>query len=149
SALNMTLIDKSTAANLSKQSARMVYIRDASATGPVNAFDTVFTTSAFLNADMPYPFRTANIEGPRVASGKTLQTLYGLFIEAPPALGGSITNAFALVTQPGAGNVGFGTTSPGNPLTVVGTIESTSGGFKFPDGTTQTTAALPTGAITS
>ena len=40
-----------------------------------------------------------------------------------------------------SGNVGIGTTSPGQKLTVVGTVESTSGGFKFPDGTTQTTAA--------
>ncbi len=40
------------------------------------------------------------------------------------------------------GNVGIGTSSPTSELTVVGTIESTSGGIKFPDGTTQTSAAL-------
>jgi hypothetical protein len=39
------------------------------------------------------------------------------------------------------GNVGIGTTSPGEKLTVTGTVESTSGGFKFPDGTTQASAA--------
>ena len=41
-----------------------------------------------------------------------------------------------------AGNVGIGTgaTPPGSPLTVAGTIESTSGGVKFPDGTVQVTA---------
>jgi hypothetical protein len=37
-------------------------------------------------------------------------------------------------------NVGIGTTSPGSPLTVAGLVESTTGGFKFPDGTVQTTA---------
>lgn len=42
-----------------------------------------------------------------------------------------------------SGNVGIGTTSPGQKLSVVGTVESTTGGFKFPDATTQTTAALP------
>ena len=47
------------------------------------------------------------------------------------------------------GNVGIGTAAS-EKLTVAGTIYSTSGGFKFPDGTTQTTAAtggIPTGAI--
>lgn len=39
------------------------------------------------------------------------------------------------------GNVGIGTAGPGQKLTVAGTIHSTSGGIKFPDGTTQTTAA--------
>jgi hypothetical protein len=48
------------------------------------------------------------------------------------------------------GNVGIGTTTPGQPLSVAGTIESTTGGFKFPDGTTQvsatTTSAYTAGA---
>ncbi|MEK6282045.1 MAG: DUF2341 domain-containing protein [Acidobacteriota bacterium] len=39
------------------------------------------------------------------------------------------------------GNVGIGTPNPGQKLSVAGTIESTTGGFKFPDGTTQSTAA--------
>ncbi|MDA3814220.1 MAG: DUF1566 domain-containing protein [Candidatus Cloacimonetes bacterium] len=44
------------------------------------------------------------------------------------------------------GNVGIGTDTPPSKLTVAGTIESTSGGIKFPDGTIQTTAA--TGSTT-
>ena len=40
------------------------------------------------------------------------------------------------------GNVGIGTDNPGAELTVAGTIESTTGGVKFPDGTLQTTAAV-------
>ncbi|WP_142695936.1 hypothetical protein [Bdellovibrio sp. NC01] len=40
------------------------------------------------------------------------------------------------------GKIGIGTSAPGSQLTVNGTIESTTGGVKFPDGTTQTTAAF-------
>lgn len=51
-------------------------------------------------------------------------------------------------------NVGVGTTNPLSKLTVSGVIESLSGGIKFPDGTTQTTAdtggpggSIPSGAV--
>jgi hypothetical protein len=40
------------------------------------------------------------------------------------------------------GNVGIGTVTPSEKLSVNGAIESASGGFKFPDGTVQTTAAI-------
>ncbi len=40
------------------------------------------------------------------------------------------------------GKIGIGTTSPGQKLTVAGTVESTIGGFRFPDGTVQSTAQL-------
>jgi hypothetical protein len=40
-----------------------------------------------------------------------------------------------------SGNVGIGTNLPSQLLQVAGTIYSSSGGFKFPDGTTQTTSA--------
>ncbi len=43
-------------------------------------------------------------------------------------------------------NVGIGTSTPGQLLSVAGVIESTTGGLKFPDGTTQTTAAYITPA---
>jgi hypothetical protein len=39
------------------------------------------------------------------------------------------------------GKVGIGTATPNNKLSVAGVIESTTGGIKFPDGTTQTSAA--------
>lgn len=38
-------------------------------------------------------------------------------------------------------NVGVGTATPGSKFTTAGVIESTTGGFKFPDATTQTSAA--------
>src|SRR5713101_1720438 len=46
------------------------------------------------------------------------------------------------------GNVGIGTTTPGQKLSVVGMIQSTTGGFVFPDATVQTTAAqLPAASL--
>lgn len=43
------------------------------------------------------------------------------------------------------GNVGIATSTPGSPLTVAGVVYSSTGGYKFPDGTTQTTAATSGG----
>ncbi len=40
-----------------------------------------------------------------------------------------------------SGNMGVGTTSPSEKLEVTGTVYSSTGGFKFPDATVQTTAA--------
>ncbi len=60
----------------------------------------------------------------------------------------NVENAFSpWLSQPGSaisyslGNVLVGTTTGTSKLTVNGTIESTSGGIKFPDDTVQTTAA--------
>ena len=39
------------------------------------------------------------------------------------------------------GSLGVGTLTPGQKLSVVGVVESTTGGFKFPDGSIQTTAS--------
>jgi hypothetical protein len=48
------------------------------------------------------------------------------------------------------GKVGIGTDMPTSKLTVAGTIESTSGGVKFPDGSVQTTAGIaPTDVVKS
>ena len=55
------------------------------------------------------------------------------------------TNATERLRVDAIGNVGIGLTTPGQRLSVFGTIESTLGGFKFPNGTLQTTAATMTG----
>jgi len=120
SAFKMTLNDVSTATNLSKQPARFVYLRDAAATGGVTAFDSVMTATSFLSADAPYPLRGVNIEGPTIVPGKTLFNFTGLYIGSPGGAG-AVTNKFALVTEPNAGNVGIGTTAPAAKLDVAGT----------------------------
>ncbi len=55
-------------------------------------------------------------------------------IDAPGTIGGR------LIVKDN-GNVGIGNNNPGDKLTVAGAVHSTSGGFIFPDGTTQITAA--------
>lgn len=57
--------------------------------------------------------------------------------------GSSITHALELS---GSGNVGIGGFAGSERLEVAGTIKSNSGGFKFPDGTVQTTAAAGGGS---
>ncbi len=74
----------------------------------------------FLNADICY-------------DGSRLSLLTGTTSDDPsPGNGVVITNH---------GWVGIGTTTPGAHLTVAGVVESTYGGFRFPDGTIQDTAA--------
>lgn len=68
-------------------------------------------------------------------------TLQATFINRGVALG-----SYAAANNPPAdtlivNNIGVGTTTPAQTLSVAGTIYSGSGGFRFPDGTTQTTAS--------
>jgi hypothetical protein len=54
----------------------------------------------------------------------------------------SYTVGNSSITEDKFGNVGVGTKLPTSRLTVAGVIQSSIGGFKFPDGTTQTTAGI-------
>lgn len=56
-----------------------------------------------------------------------------------------LTNNAERMRIDASGNVGIANTSPGSKLTVSGTIESTTGGIKFPDGSIQTSAGASTG----
>ena len=68
----------------------------------------------------------------------------GFFSPGPDNIGFSTAGALRMNIDH-IGNVGIGTPSPGERLTVAGIVHSTIGGFRFPDGTLQTTAGGGTG----
>jgi hypothetical protein len=76
---------------------------------------------------------------PQLAFGGYGTSPYGMWMQVKR--NNNDGNSYPLIINPLGGNVGIGTPTPGQKLSVAGTIESTSGGIKFPDGTTQTTAA--------
>lgn len=57
------------------------------------------------------------------------------------------TNSQDRLTIQSGGNVGIGLTGPTSKLEVAGTISSTTGGFKFPDGTTKATGTLDAAGV--
>ena len=91
--------------------------------------------------------RIENTANPAIYSRMFTDSAGSLLLQADQgnAVGSSSIQMFvdntirALIAS--SGNFGIANTSPGQKLTVGGTIESTSGGFKFPDGSTQTSAA--------
>lgn len=106
---------------------------------PVAKLAVVGGTSNASNLSTAYSLAAFNIT-PKSTSGYSLQFGSGpadlpyIQMSAGGAASGNMT------IQPYGGNVGIGTASPAQLLSVAGTVESTSGGFKFPDGTVQTTA---------
>jgi len=71
-------------------------------------------------------------------------TTTGSWVDTEPLFmignGADSSNRNNAVTVLNNGNVGIGVSAPTQPLQVAGIIESTSGGFKFPDNTIQTSA---------
>lgn len=59
---------------------------------------------------------------------------------------GKVGSSGRVILGLNSGNVGIGTSSPGQKLSVAGVVESTSGGFKFPDATVQASAANQAGS---
>jgi hypothetical protein len=140
SAMNLVLYDYSTASTLSKQTMRLGYVRDASATGASSDFDSLLTAATSISSNTPYPIRSINVEGPNVAAGKTLASFYGIYIGAGS---GTVTTKTALATQAGAGNVGINTLTPTAQLEVAGNakISGAGNGLLFPDGSKLTSAS--------
>jgi hypothetical protein len=64
----------------------------------------------------------------------------------------SSSNSFignSIITEDKLGQIGIGTMTPTSKLTVQGMIETTLGGYKFPDGSLQTTAFDPNQVVRS
>ncbi|WP_413943972.1 hypothetical protein [Bdellovibrio sp. HCB-162] len=97
--------------------------------GQINFYGTNETGAAAPNP-------TARISV--VTSENTTTTATGGYMRFQTTTTGA--NTLTEVMRLSDGKVGIGTASPGQKLTVAGTIESTSGGVKYPDTTTQTTA---------
>lgn len=119
--------------NLTVQNAGSGYSANASlsiAPPPNNASQTFVSQNVFTNANNTF---TGNGSGLTSVNAAQLGGL-------PPS---------RYVQSDASGNVGIGTTSTGAKLAVAGVIESTTGGMKFPDNTTQATAGLVTVATNS
>ena len=113
--------DASSANRLSGQLLRFVYTRNAGTTGIPTFFDSLITLVPVINENLPGGLLSLDVEGPIVASGKTLGNWYGIYVFGPSG-SGAVANKYALVTASGAGNVGIGTTSPSQMLTVAGDV---------------------------
>ncbi|NUQ47215.1 MAG: hypothetical protein HUU22_14420, partial [Phycisphaerae bacterium] len=72
----------------------------------------------------------------------------GFYVRVPTTMQMNPTVDKTVLAVKGNGRVGIGTVSPSDPLTVNGAIRSVSGGFKYPDGSVQTTAASALAANT-
>jgi hypothetical protein len=116
-----------------------------------NLYFSLFLAAALLSATQVQTLsQTKQTNSTRSASGNTKTFTpqgagsavkgSGTAGMIPKWLDGS-TLGDSIITE-GSGNIGVGTTSPGSKLSVAGMIETTLGGYKFPDGTVQSTAGL-------
>ncbi len=99
--------------------------------------DSAFSGDAFLSMKV----ETDEEMAPRSLLASVAHTYRVRTVDG--ASGGAITGNLTV-----AGNLGVGIEEPTEPLEVQGTISSTAGGFKFPDGSTQL-SAMRSSAIAS
>jgi hypothetical protein len=84
------------------------------------------------------PSSTMAVASPAVHGSGTVGKI-SLWVDTLP--NGESTLGDSIITQLN-GNIGIGLATPISKLAVQGMIETTMGGYKFPDGTVQTTAAV-------
>jgi hypothetical protein len=99
-------------------------------------------------AQQPNSAKQLNKQPQQAAAASTPVNGGGTTGQLPKWVGVDGANTYTLgdsnIFEDKFGKVGIGTRTPVSPLTVKGMIETTLGGYKFPDGTVQTTAALST-----
>ena len=108
--------DNSTANRVSAQLLRFTYVRNLGA-GIPTVYDAMVNLTPLINDNLAGELRGFQVDGPTVASGKTLSTFKAINVSAPS---GTVTNNYALITQPGSGNVGIGTNSPSHLIELSG-----------------------------
>jgi hypothetical protein len=99
-----------------------------------NAIDTTAQTSSSRKHQQTTQQAAAT---PVAGGGTSGQIGKWIGFDGPTSVIGDST-----ITEDKFGRIGIGTTAPTSPLTVKGMIETTLGGYKFPDGTVQSTAGL-------
>ncbi|MBU0673006.1 MAG: hypothetical protein KJ732_08280, partial [Candidatus Margulisbacteria bacterium] len=111
----------------------------------VNASGTVTDVAALIMEDAEATGTITNQYGVKIPSLEAGTNNYGIYVQN--------ASTYPIWVDDGTsrfdGNVMVGTITPSSMLTVGGTIETTAGGVKFPDGTTQLTAASGGGDITA
>ncbi len=109
-AVGVNYTDSSTGNRLSGQAMRLGFVKSAGSTGVPTAADIGLNINSTFNADAAYTFYALFMDGPIIASGKTLTTFTGLNIAAPSGAG-TVTNQNAIITAAGlAVNFNGGTT---------------------------------------
>ena len=136
-----------TNSNATQSATGVVGINTSSPSGLNNAFLHV-NGNILLQGQVTHQIQMIG----QASAGRLGQDLGGFFfsVDTPGKsmrvltrpIGGSLTDNRLVITA--SGNVGIGTASPANLLTAVGPIQSTTGGFVFPDNSVQISAATVT-----
>lgn len=117
-AFTMSLTDNTTTAHSGYYGINITYSKTAVQT---SAPAVLLHLNPSSIAESLSALTSINLRGPGVLPGKTLTTWTGINV-ANVALGGAVTNKYAMIVESGAGSVGLGTSTPVAQLHVVGGV---------------------------